>query len=103
MTPDLDALRELIMTPPLKLADVLALLSAVSERDALAVELDKVRAERDALTAERDALAEALNQGRADGWDEGHAAGWDDYAARSDVPDLTDTPNPYRTEEADHA
>ena len=50
-----------------------------------------------------DLLAEALNQGRADGWDEGHAAGWDDYAARSDVPDLTDTPNPYRTEETDHA
>ena len=50
-----------------------------------------------------DLLADARREGQADAWDEGHEAGWDDLAACEAEPDLTDTPNPYRTEETDHA
>lgn len=43
-------------------------------------------------------LAEARNQGRAEGWDEGYHAGHEDArAVQATYPEPT--PNPYRTEE----
>ena len=44
-----------------------------------------------------------VREGQADAWDEGREVGWDEIATRSAEPYLTDTPNPYRTEETDHA